>query len=130
MNPFLDALPPFDTELRKVAFKKLMDEALSKGITAFGDAYVFEEDLQAYHELKAEEAIQQHVVLYFKGNLGTDELTPVETLEAWWSKYDLPGIKGVKLGMGGALESISEALVDGYAESDAEPSSFPRHVEG
>jgi len=115
MNPFLSALPPFDTKLRKIAFLKLMDEALSKGITAFGDAYVFEEDLQAYQELHQESRIQQHVVLYLKGNLGTPERTPIETLEKWWKEYDLPGRKGVKLGMGGALESISEALVDGYA---------------
>jgi predicted amidohydrolase YtcJ len=94
MNPFLDALPPFDTEVKKIAFTKLMDEALAKGITAFGDAYVFEEDLQAYQELKAEGEIRQHVVLYFKGNLGTDELTPVAILERWWNDYDLPGIKG------------------------------------
>jgi len=115
MNPFLAALPPFDTELKKVGFTKLMDEALSKGITAFGDAYVFEEDLQAYQELKQEGKIHQHVVLYLKGNLGTAELTSVETLEKWWKDYDLPGRKGVKLGMGGALESRSEALIDGYA---------------
>ncbi len=118
MNPFLDAMPAFDTAVKKIAFAKLMDEALSKGITAFGDAYVFEEDLQAYQELKTEGKIRQHVVLYFKGNLGTAELTPVKTLEKWWNDYDLPGIKGVKLGMGGALESISEALVDGYAETE------------
>ena len=115
MNPFLAVLPPFTTEHRKVAFTRLMDEALSKGITAFGDAYVFEPDLEAYQELKLEEKIHQHVVLYLKGNLGTAELTPVETLEQWWSSYDLPGRRGVKLGMGGALESRSEALIDGYA---------------
>jgi predicted amidohydrolase YtcJ len=118
MNPFLDALPSFDTRIKKIAFTKLMDEALAKGITAFGDAYVFEEDLQAYQELKAEGKIRQHVALYFKGNLGTAELTPVATLEQWWNDYDLPGIKGVKLGMGGALESISESLLDGYAETE------------
>jgi hypothetical protein len=125
MNPFLTVLPPFDTELRKIAFTKLMDEALSKGITQFGDGYVFEGDLQAYQELKQEGKIHQHVVLYLKGNLGTAELTPVETLEQWWNDYDLPGTKGVKLGMGGAIESISEALVDGYAETDVEPIESP-----
>ena len=125
MNPFLEALPPFDTELRKIAFSKLMDEALSKGVTMFGDGYVFEGDLQAYQELKQEGKIDQHVVLYLKGNLGTAELTPIETLEEWWSSYDLPGTKGVKLGMGGAIESISEALVDGYAATDVEPIESP-----
>ena len=79
MNPFLDVLPPLDTDLRKIAFRKIMDEALEKGITAFGDGYVFEDDLQAWQELKEQGDLHQHVVLYLKGNLGTDELTPVET---------------------------------------------------
>ena len=126
MNPFLDiVLPQMDTELKKIAFKKLMDEALSKGITAFGDGYVFEGDLQAYQELNQEGQIRQHVVLYLKGNLGTAELTPVETLERWWNDYDLPGRKGVKLGMGGAIESRSEALVDGYADSEKQAIESP-----
>ena len=129
MNPFLAALPPFDTKLRKLAFMKLLDEATSKGITALGDGYVFDYDLQAWHELKQEGALKQHISLYLKGNLGTPELTPVKTLEKWWNDYDLPGHKGVKMGMGGAIESVSEALVDGYADPaesarpvvDAEP---------
>jgi predicted amidohydrolase YtcJ len=113
MNPFIDALPPFDTALQKIAFTKLMDEALAKGVTPFGDGYVFNEHLQAYEELNKEGAIKQHVVLYLRGNLGTPELTPVEELERQWNSHDLPGIKAVKLGMGGAIESRSEALVDG-----------------
>ncbi|MEH6591349.1 MAG: amidohydrolase [Halioglobus sp.] len=129
LNPFLEAMPPFDVELKKVAYKKLMDEALSKGITAFGDAYVgvFDGDLQAYEELYQEGKIQQHAALYLKGNLGTDELTPVATLEKWWSDHDLPGIKGVKIGMGGSLESISEALVDGYPAE--QPGGADRNVD-
>jgi len=63
--------------------------------------------------------------LYLKGNLGTEELTPVDTLLKWWNSFDLPGHKGVKLGMGGAIESISEALIDGYAETDNEPIDTP-----
>lgn len=53
VNPLLAALPPFDVELKKIAFSKLMDEALSKGVTAFGEAYVgmFDGDLQAWQEL-------------------------------------------------------------------------------
>ena len=127
LNPFLEAMPPFDVDLKKVAYSKLMDEALSKGITSFGDAYVavFEGDLQAYQELYKDGAINQHVVLYLKGNLGNDELTPVETLEQWWADYDLPGIKAVKLGMGGSLESISEALIDGYPATGPEPVDGP-----
>ena len=116
MNPFLDVLPPFDTALKKTGFVALLREALSQGITAVGDAYVFEEDLEAWHELHRDGELDQHVVLYLKGNLGTAELTPVEALNDWWSRYDLPGRKGVKLGMGGAIESASEALVDGYAD--------------
>jgi len=123
VNPLLDALPPFDVELKKIAFLKLMDEALSKGVTAFGEAYVgmFDGDLQAWQELKQEGKINQHVNLYLKGNLGTAELTPVETLEEWWESYDLPGFKGVKLGMDGSIESFTAPLHDGYAKTEVEP---------
>jgi hypothetical protein len=41
MNPFLDALPRFQTEDLKIGFTKLIDEGNAKGITGFGDAYVF-----------------------------------------------------------------------------------------
>ena len=128
MNPFLDALPLFDTRVKKIGFTRLMDEALSKGVTAFGDAYVFEEDLRAYYELAFEGKIRQHFALYLKGNLGTAELTSIATLKKWRELYPLPVTFGVKLGMGGALESRSEALVDGYApESKAtvEDSALP-----
>jgi predicted amidohydrolase YtcJ len=116
LNLFFEVMPPFDTELRKIAYMKLLDEATSKGITAVADAYVFEPDLQAWQGLKREGKLDQHVVLYLGGNLGTDELTPVETLLRWWDEHDLPGHKAVKLGMGGSIESVSEPLVDGYAD--------------
>lgn len=116
LNPFLNVMPPFDTDLRKTAYMKLLDEATSKGITAAGDAYVFEVDLQAYQELKQEEKLNQHLTLYLGGNLGSAELTPVAELNRLWDSYDLPGHKAVKIGMGGAIESISEALVDGFAD--------------
>ena len=118
LNPFYAVMPPFDTELRKIAYMNLLDEARAKGITAVGDAYVFEPDLQAYQELHQEGKIQQHIVLYLGGNLGTAELTPVDELTRWWNNYDLPGHKAVKIGMGGSIESISEALVDGFADPD------------
>ena len=119
VNPFIDVLPPIDTEIRKIAIKKLADEALEKGITMYGDAYVFESDLVPYEQLHGEGDIKQHVVLYLKGNLGTAELTPVDQIQRWWDDHDLPGTRGVKLGMGGSIESISEALVDGYAPDSA-----------
>lgn len=127
LNPFLDAMPPFDTELRKIAFMKLLDEATSKGITSAGDAYVFEHDLLAYQELKQEGKLNQHMVLYLKGNLGTAELTPVAELLKWRNSYDLPGPKAVKIGMDGSIESRSAPLVDGYAKADVpeQESPFP-----
>jgi len=125
MNPFLAVLPPFDTELRKTGFLKLLDEALSKGITAVGDGYVFDYDLDSWQQLKQEGKLNQHVVLFLKGNLGTAELTPVETLNEWWESHDLPGHKAVKLGMGGAIESTTEVLVDGYADSEASAADSP-----
>jgi len=127
VNPLLDALPPFDVELKKIAFSKLMDEALAKGVTAFGEAYVgmFDGDLQTWQELKQEGKIKQHVNMYFKGNLGTAELTPVATLEEWWSSFDLPGQKGVKMAMDGSIESFTAPLVDGYAQTETAPVESP-----
>jgi predicted amidohydrolase YtcJ len=126
VNPFLEVLPPIDTEVRKIAIMKLIDEALAKGITMVGDAYVFEHDLEPYEQLNNEDRIKQHIVLYLKGNLGTAELTPVEQIERWWNEHDLPGTKGVKLGMGGSIESVSEALIDGYVpDPQAKDGPFP-----
>ena len=134
LNAFYDVMPPFDTELRKTAYMKLLNEATSKGITAAGDAYVFEVDLQPYQELKQEGKLNQHLVLYLGGNLGTPELTPIEELNRWWNSYDLPGHKAVKIGMGGSIESITEALVDGFADSNnsakpfVEPKAFADYI--
>jgi len=124
LNVFYDAMPPFDTELRKIAYMKLLDEATSKGVTAVGDAYVFEPDLQPYQELKQEGRLQQHIVLYLGGNLGTPELTPVEELSRWWDSYDLPGHKAVKIGMDGSIESFSAPLVDGFADPEKSAQAF------
>ena len=124
LNAFYDVLPPFDTKLRKVAYMNLLDQATSKGITAAGDAYVFEVDLQPYQELKQEGKLNQHLVLYLGGNLGTPELTSIEELNRWWDSYDLPGHKAVKIGMGGSIESITEALVDGFADPNNSAKPF------
>lgn len=134
LNAFYDVMPPFDTDLRKTAYMKLLDEATSKGITAAGDAYVFEVDLQPYQELKQEGKLNQHLVLYLGGNLGTPELTPIEELNRWWNSYDLPGHKAVKIGMGGSIESFTEALVDGFADPNnsanpfVEPKTFADYI--
>lgn len=121
LNPFLEAMPPFDNELRKLAYMKLLDEATSKGITAFGDAYVFEHDLQPYQELHQDGKLNQYAVLYLKGNLGTPELTPVAELLEWWDSHDLPGHKAVKIGMDGSIESFSAPLVDGFLDPEKSP---------
>ncbi len=134
LNAFYAVMPPFDTELRKTAYMKLLDEATSKGITAAGDAYVFEVDLQPYQELKQEGKLNQHLVLYLGGNLGTPELTSIEELNRWWNSYDLPGHKAVKIGMGGSIESFTEALVDGFADPHksakpfVEPKAFADYI--
>jgi predicted amidohydrolase YtcJ len=125
LNPFLETMPPFDTAYHKIAFMKLLDEATSKGITAVGDAYVFEHDLQAFQELKQDSRLRQHMVLYLKSNLGTPELTPVEELLEWWNSYDLPDHKAVKIGMDGSIESFSAPLIDGYVSNDAPAMKSP-----
>ena len=124
LNPFYAVLPPFDDEVKKIAYMKLLDQATAKGITAAGDAYVFEPDLQAYQELHQEGRLNQHLVLYLGGNLGTPELTPVSEILRWWNSYDLPGRKAVKLGMGGSLESFSEPVVDGFLDPERSARAF------
>ena len=63
-------------------------------------------------------------MLYLGGNLRTPELTPVDELIRWWNSYDLPGHKAVKIGMGGSIESFSEALVDGFADPSKSANPF------
>jgi len=116
MNPFLDVLPAFDIELSKLAFTKFIDQAVAKGVTAMGDAYTFERQLPAWEALHREGRIHNHINLYLKGNLGTAELTPVEDLIRQFESFDLPGHRGVKVGMGGAIESVTSPLVDGYRD--------------
>ena len=124
LNPFYAVMPPFDDEIKKIAYMKLLDQATAKGITAAGDAYVFEPDLQAYQDLHQEGRLNQHLVLYLGGNLGTPELTPVSEIVRWWNSYDLPGRKAVKLGMGGSLESFSEPVVDGFLDPERSARPF------
>ena len=64
VNPFINVLPPIDTEIRKIAIKKLTDEALEKGITMYGDAYVFEHDLVPYEQLLKAGDVKQHASIH------------------------------------------------------------------
>ena len=58
-------------------YKPIVDTHYADGsVFIIRDAY-FDYDLQAWQELK-QEGLDQHIVLYLKGNLGTAELTPVD----------------------------------------------------
>lgn len=115
MNPFEDLILPLAPEVARLAKTKLLDQAAEKGVTAVGDAYVFERDLANWQALKQEGALKAHVVLYHKGNLGNAELTPVEEITGYYETYDLPGHPGVKMSMGGAIQSYTEVMLgDGY----------------
>lgn len=116
MAYFDKVVPPFDNELLMTGYTKLITEGNSKGITSIGDAYVLESNLAAWQELNKRDQITSHIVLYLQGNLGNADLTPIETLNKWHQEYDLPGPKAVKMALGGAIESGSEMLVDGYAD--------------
>jgi predicted amidohydrolase YtcJ len=117
MNAFEDVILPLSPEVARLAKTKLLDQAAEKGVTATGDAYVFERDLPDWQMMKQEGALKQHVVLYHMGNLGTADLTPVETITGYYETYDLPGHPGVKMSMGGAIQSYTEVMLgDGYAD--------------
>jgi len=122
MNDVTAVIPPSDTAFLKIALTRLLKLGLSRGITAQGDAYVFERHLAAWQELKHDDAIVAHVVLFLKGNLGTAELTPVAQLLRYHEQFDLPGPKAVKLSMGGTIESGTELLIDGYLDPVINPS--------
>jgi len=115
MNPFEDLILPLSPEVARLAKRKLLDQATAKGVTAVGDAYVFERDLADWQAFKREGALKAHVVLYHKGNLGNAELTPVEEITRFYEEYDLPGHPGIKMSMGGAIQSYTEVMLgDGY----------------
>lgn len=123
LNPFEDAILPLAPEVSQAAKLRLLNAATRLGLTALGDAYVFERDLADWQEFKRDGELDLHVRLYMKGNLGNATLTPVSDILRYYEEYDLPGEPGVKLSLGGALESRTEVMLDGYIEdgSDIRP---------
>ena len=123
MSPFEDAILPLEEEVQRLAKRKLLEEASKQGITATGDAYVFERDLDDWQSFKRTGQINLHLNLYMWGNFNTAELNPVSEILRYYQEYDLPGTPGVKMAMGGALESRTEVMLDnGYRDgSKPEP---------
>ena len=123
MNPFEDAILPLPPEVSQLAKMKLLEDASKQGITATGDAYVFERDLEDWQTFARAGQINLHLNLYMRGNFGTAELNPVSEILRYYEEYDLPGTPGVKMSMGGALESRTEVMLDnGYRDgSNPEP---------
>ena len=134
MNYFEDIILPLAPEVAQTAKLRLLDDATRLGVTATGDAYVFERDLADWQQFKQDGRLNQHVRLYFKGNLGGGPLTPVSEILQYYQDYDLPGAPGVKMSMGGALESRTESMLnDAYIDgTDApllvEPTVFAEYI--
>ena len=123
MNPFEDAILPLAPQVQRLAKRKLLEQASKQGITATGDAYVFERDLEDWQSFKRAGQIKLHLNLYMWGNFGTPELNPVTEILRYYEEYDLPGTPGVKMSLGGALESRTEVMLEnGYRDgSNPEP---------
>lgn len=124
MNPFEDAILPLAPEISQLAKMRLLEDATREGITAVGDAYVFERDLADWQKFKRDGQLNLHVRLYMSGNFGTAATTPVSEILRYYEEYDLPGEPGVKMSLGGALESRTEVMLnDAYFEdgSDIQP---------
>ena len=124
MNPFEDVILPLSTEVQQTAKLRLLEQATQSGITATGDAYVFERDLDEWQYFQQTGKLNLHVRLYIQGNFGTGVInTPAEDVLRYYDEYDLPGAPGVKMSMGGALESRTEAMLnDAYIDgSDVQP---------
>jgi predicted amidohydrolase YtcJ len=112
MNPFEEVILPLAPEVSQLAKLRLLNDATRLGITATGDAYVFERDLADWQKFKKEGKLKLHVRLYMQGNFGTAELNPVNEILRFYREYDLPGEPGVKMSMGGALESRTEVMLN------------------
>jgi predicted amidohydrolase YtcJ len=103
-----------------------LNNATAKGITAIADAYVFERDLDDWQEFKQQGKLDLHTKLFFKGNLGDAVLTPPSEILGYYENYDLPGEPGVKMAMGGMLESRTSAMLnDGYLDGSQAPLLIP-----
>jgi predicted amidohydrolase YtcJ len=113
MNPFEELILPLASEIAQTAKLRLLDDATQSGITATGDAYVFEHDLSDWQKFKSEGRLNLHVRLYIQGNFGTGVInTPASEVLRFYEEYDLPGEPGVKMSMGGALESRTEPMLN------------------
>ncbi len=112
LTPFEDAILPLEPEVAERAKMRLLDDATELGITAIGDAYVFERDLGDWQKFKQEGKLNLHVRLYMVGNFGNANLTPASEILRYYKKYDLPGEPGAKMSMGGALESRTEVMLN------------------
>jgi len=124
MNPFDEIILPLAPDVQQTAKLRLLDDATRLGITATGDAYVFERDLADWQKFKLEGRLNQHIRLYIQGNFGTGVInTSAADVLGYYEEFDLPGAPGVKLSMGGALESRTEAMLnDAYIDgSDVQP---------
>ena len=77
---------------------RLLDAATRSGITATGDAYVFERDLADWQKFKQEGKLNQHIRLYIQGNVGTGVInTSAIDVLRYYEKYYLPGTPGVMM---------------------------------
>ena len=116
MNSFTDILPEKDVETAKRGNAKFLRQATEKGVTSLGNGYNFSRHLQAWQEMKVNDELELHIVLYQDGNFGTGDLTPVAELVARYEDFDLPGPRGVKIGFDGSVESGTSPMVDGYLD--------------
>ncbi len=113
MNPFEDKILPLAPEIAQMAKLRILDDATRSGVTATGDAYVFERDLADWQKFKQEGRLNQHVRLYIQGNVGTGTINnSADDILRMYEEYDLPGAPGVKMSMGGALESRTEPMLN------------------
>ncbi len=126
MNAFEDLILPLAPEVAQTAKLRILDAATSKGITAVGDAYVFDRDLPDWQKFKQDDRLNQHVRLYIQGNVGTGVInTPASEVLRYYEEWDLPGAPGVKMSMGGALETRTEQMLnDAYIVNGSDISTL------
>jgi predicted amidohydrolase YtcJ len=116
----VEKLPVQDLATQKLGNSKFLRQASQKGVTTIGNAYNFGRHLAAWQALKSDGELDLHVGLFQNGNFGTAELTPVADIVARFEDFDLPGHRGVKIGLDGAVESGTAPMVDGYVDQSVD----------
>ena len=114
----LDAhLPETTREQRLAALAWARDLLHGFGITSIQDAYVFEDDLDAYVELDRRDKLRLRVVasLWWERGAGLEQITELQRLRDRYTRGNIDAAT-VKIMQDGVLENYTAAMLEPYLE--------------